>query len=1047
MKKITLLLALMMLAIAGTYAQSASTYAFSSSMGTFTENSGAATTIAGVRADTFISTAQNIGFTFVYEGVNYTQFKMGSNGFISLNTAGTATLTTNDFSSANATSRPIIAPLWDDLDGATPTTSLASYEVTGVAPNRVLTVEWKNWEWNWNSGATPVISFQVKLYETTNVIEFVYRQENGAVASGSASIGIGSATGSGSGSYLNLTSVTAPAVSSTASTTNISVKPATGQIFTFTPPVPCTGTPVAGSVTPAVQNVCIGSTPANLVANGFSSGVTGLTFQWEESDDNGAADAWANAAGGSGATTPTFTPPVSSGTTIYYRLNVTCTTSGQSAQTTSVTVNPPANPATQVTNLAQGSATLTAIPLNWVNGNGTRRVVYFNSVNSFTDPVNGNGPALTAAAAYAGGEQIVYDGTGTTVTVTGLTAGTTYYAKVYEYTRCGSGPYDFYFNVNVGTNVATVTTLSPPVNDNFANATAITCGNTYNGTTTTATLDEDSAPDGFGADMDAPNVWYSYTGSGTPQTVTLDLCGSAYDTSVLVYTGSSGALTLVAANDDEASCSAGGTRSRVNFTSDGTTTYYIAIEGWNSGNTGAFTMVTSCVAACTPAVANQTCATALLVSTNGVNVNSDNSCGDISATQPSCDTFGTIQDVWFSFVGPANGIIDCVVTPGSMTSANFAIYTGADCGSLTMVAGTCNSNLTAATTEALTGLVVGQTYYVQVWSSTAEQGTFTINLLSPVCVNPSGIAGNNLTSSSVDLTWNATSGNYEYVLDNVATDPVGSGTTLSGEAYSPSGLNFSTQYYFHLRTDCGGGIYSNWVTYSFTTLALPPANDDCAGVIALVPGGDFAAGEVAGTNSGATASQNADPSIPAPGCASYFGGDVWYSAVVPASGSLTFEVNESVGGLTDTGGAVYSGSCGALALEGCDDSTSNSGDHPLISLTGRTPGETLYFRVWEYGNNAVGAFRVSAYDASLGSDSFDLKGFKAYPNPVKDIFRVSYVKEISSISVHNLLGQEVLNKKVNALTSDINLSGLSQGTYLVKVTVDGLTNTIKVIKE
>ena len=32
----------------------------------------------------------------------------------------------------------------------------------------------------------PVISFQVKLYETTNVIDFVYRQEAGAIVSGSA---------------------------------------------------------------------------------------------------------------------------------------------------------------------------------------------------------------------------------------------------------------------------------------------------------------------------------------------------------------------------------------------------------------------------------------------------------------------------------------------------------------------------------------------------------------------------------------------------------------------------------------------------------------------------------------------------------------------------------------------------------------------------------------------------------------------------------------------------------------------------------------------
>lgn len=53
-------------------------------------------------------------------------------------------------------------------------------------------------------------------------------------------------------------------------------------------------------------------------------------------------------------------------------------------------------------------------------------------------------------------------------------------------------------------------TLFQPLNDDFANAIAISCGDmNITGSTTAATLDEDGAPDGFGADLDAPNVWYS----------------------------------------------------------------------------------------------------------------------------------------------------------------------------------------------------------------------------------------------------------------------------------------------------------------------------------------------------------------------------------------------------------------------------------------------------------------------------------------------------------------------------------------------------------
>jgi len=271
----------------------------------------------------------------------------------------------------------------------------------------------------------------------------------------------------------------------------------------------------------------------------------------------------------------------------------------------------------------------------------------------------------------------------------------------------------------------------PPLNDDFADAEAITCGGTYTGSTFAATLDEDDAPDGFGADNNAPNVWYSYIGTGTAQSVTLNLCASLYDSSVLVYTGTSGNLTLVAANDDDNTCGAlSTTRSRVSFPSNGTSTYYIVIEGFDEDSTGTYSMEVTCGDITPPAVANQNCGTSLAVDVDGINVTSDNSFGDASSAVPTCDLFGTIQDVWFSFVAPASGTVNVLVANGTMTSANFNVYSGA-CGTLTPVLGSCNSNITTPTTESLTGLTGGNTYYVQVWSNAAEQGTFTLNLADP----------------------------------------------------------------------------------------------------------------------------------------------------------------------------------------------------------------------------------------------------------------------------------------------------------------------------
>uniref|UniRef100_UPI003782F8EC hypothetical protein n=1 Tax=Flavobacterium sp. TaxID=239 RepID=UPI003782F8EC len=262
-------------------AQSVPNYYFSHSIGSYVETSASATLLSSVRADDAISNAQNIGFSFVYDGSTYTQFKMSSNGFISFG-AGSNSRISNTFTSAvYSSSRPFIAPLWDDLSG-TSTNSVAAYEVTGSAPNRVLTVEWRNWFWDKNAATAaipnPTISFQVKLYETTNVVEFLYRQETGSVSpvSGGASIGIGS---SGSASYLNLTSVSNPVVSNSNHVIDITTKPLTGQIFSFSPCAPILAPTISSTATSCSSAGT--STISNYSASNtytFSPATSGITI-------------------------------------------------------------------------------------------------------------------------------------------------------------------------------------------------------------------------------------------------------------------------------------------------------------------------------------------------------------------------------------------------------------------------------------------------------------------------------------------------------------------------------------------------------------------------------------------------------------------------------------------------------------------------------------------------------------------------------------------------------------------------------------------------
>jgi hypothetical protein len=90
-------------------------------------------------------------------------------------------------------------------------------------------------------------------------------------------------------------------------------------------------------------------------------------------------------------------------------------------------------PSTQASAIIFPSVGSITLDVNWTNGNGAGRVVKMNTSNSFTAPANGTNP--TASLAWANsGEQVVFNGTGSgPISITGLTASTTYWFRVYEY--------------------------------------------------------------------------------------------------------------------------------------------------------------------------------------------------------------------------------------------------------------------------------------------------------------------------------------------------------------------------------------------------------------------------------------------------------------------------------------------------------------------------------------------------------------------------------------------------------------------------------------
>lgn len=55
--------------------------------------------------------------------------------------------------------------------------------------------------------------------------------------------------------------------------------------------------------------------------------------------------------------------------------------------------------------------------------------------------------------------------------------------------------------------------------------------------------------------------------------------------------------------------------------------------------------------------------------------------------------------------------------------------------------------------------------------------------------------------------------------------------------------------------------------------------------------------------------------------------------------------------------AVYTGTCNSLTQVACDDD-GGSGLMPTLSLSGLTPGATIWIRFWAYGTNAPGTFDI-----------------------------------------------------------------------------------------
>ncbi|WP_170865248.1 beta strand repeat-containing protein [Hymenobacter psychrotolerans] len=685
------------------------------------------------------------------------------------------------------TSRPLVAPLWDDLDGkatvgGVTNSSRANYSTTGSAPNRIFTFEWKNWEWNWNS-TSPVVSFQVKLYEGTNVVQFVYQPESAAVASGSASVGL---SGVSSGQFLSLNNLSAAATtSSTTETTSISTKPAAGQTYTFTPPS-CAAPTAAGTNT-------VTSTSANVTFTASAS-ATSYTVTYTP-------------AGGTATTVtpaPTASPVALTGLTpgTTYAVSIVSNCAGgltSSALTTSFTTlsPPPANDdcanaisltsavtCTPVTGSTIGGTASTAagtcagtadddVWYSFVATNTSHTITVVGNA-SFDAVVNLRSGACPGTSVGACRDNTASGGT-ETIAATGLTVGQTYLVRVYSYSSTAPTT-----TANGGFTIC----ITEPA---ACAAPSVVATNTISTTSANVTFT-------------AGNGNTSYTVTATPTT------GSP-----ITATGAASPIALTGLTPS----------TQYSVTVTGT-----CADGQTATSAPAITFTTLAL----PPV-NDECADAIALTPGAAGaacsaVSGTTTGGTASTAAGTC--VGTADDdVWYSFVA-TNTSHTIRVVGSSSFDAVVNLRSGA-CPGVNI--GSCQDNSGDGGTETITAnsLTVGATYYVRVfeYSTGAGSGDFTICVTTPaapVCNAPTNLNVNAITSTSANLAFNtsasASSYTVTYTTQGVPPQTISPNPTTSPVALT--GLTPGTLYSVVVVSNCAGGLTSSAATTSFTTLAAAP---------------------------------------------------------------------------------------------------------------------------------------------------------------------------------------------------------------------------------
>lgn len=87
-------------------------------------------------------------------------------------------------------------------------------------------------------------------------------------------------------------------------------------------------------------------------------------------------------------------------------------------------------------------------------------------------------------------------------------------------------------------------------------------------------------------------------------------------------------------------------------------------------------------------------------------------------------------------------------------------------------------------------------------------------------------------------------------------------------------------------------------------------------------------------------------------------------------------------------------------------------------------------------------------ESEMSVNDSALSDISIYPNPVKDVLNINSVKDIDKVEIYNVSGQKLYSQSFNTDETNIDMSSLSSGAYMVRVFLTtGAIETFKVLKK